>query len=194
VIKKRIGLIFGLLLFILNLNAQYSRKIEGDSFKIKIKHNFETFGDLIFELIPKLIKEIDPKIAAKNYLEYIKSTLNILGEDMNDMLDNAEEVKNAEAIDEAVTLIMQKFMNDLTKKENALKLSIYYLCFSEEVVFKINKNITICMQFFVNDMENIGRSGKDLSFIISAARGRLNKYLNDVINIFEEIFREHSLI
>jgi len=134
----------------------------GDSsFKITVECS-KDFTDsskekVILSTIENLVKEIDPAIAAKEYLDYLKTTFEKLKE--NFALSSLVESKTIEESSQKMNLFMQEMMKDLNEKENVLKQSVYFSTFSDEAISEVNNSIGMTIQSFAIEINNISVQG-----------------------------------
>ena len=112
---------------------------------------------VILSTIENLVKEIDPTTAAKEYLDYLKTTFEKLKN--NPLLNCVKEFKTIEEASQGFSLLMQEMMKDLSKKENVLKQSVYFAALSDEAIAEINNAMGLTMQRFAMELNTIAVEG-----------------------------------
>ncbi len=137
-----------------------TKKFGDSSFKITVKCSKDLAASskekVILSTIEKLVKEIDPTTAAKEYLNYLKSTFEKLKQ--NQIFSSVKELESLESIEEKAqkfNLIMQELMKDLSKKENVLRQSVYFAALSDEAIMDINSTMGTAMQSFMIELNTI---------------------------------------
>lgn len=108
---------------------------------------------VILSTVENLVKEIDPTIAAKEYLDYLKTIFEKLKE--NPIFGSLGESKTIEEASQEMNLVMQKMMQDFSKKENVLKQSVYFAALSDEAIAEINRAMGMTMQNFMIELNAI---------------------------------------
>ena len=138
-------------------STSVTQKFGDSSFEITIKSSKELAGSskekVILNTIEKLVKEIDPTSAAKEYLNYLKSVLEELKN--NKIFSYEKETKSIEETAQELNLLMQDFMQKFSKKENVLRQSVYFAALSDEAITEINKAMGMAIQKFMIELNAI---------------------------------------
>ncbi|MBD3231663.1 hypothetical protein GF322_03295 [Candidatus Dependentiae bacterium] len=161
-----------------------TEKTFGDSdFEITIKFSGETNiskEKLILNTIEKLIKDIDPNVAAKEYVEYMKSTFEQVRK--LDFGNVAKDCKTIEEVCQNISQMINKLQSELTTKEKLLKQSVAFASFTDEAIKDINLASSNEMQkYFLNINTFIRNKTKNIDKNSQEEVDKINKEIQEMI-------------
>ncbi len=140
-----------------DVSSIVEKKFGDSSFEITVKCSKDLDNvskeKFILNTIENLIKEIDPTTAAKGYLEYLQSAFEKLKN--NEVFKSIKDSKSIEESSLKINQFMQEWMKDLSKKENVLKQSVYFVALSDEAINEINMAMGMAIQSFMMELNTI---------------------------------------
>lgn len=140
-----------------NTSSIVEKKFGDESFEITVKcskdMDSENNEKLILNIIEKLTKEINPTVAAKEYLGYVRSIFDKLKE--KSIFNSVKDCKSIEESSLKINQVMQEWMKEISSKDNVLKQSVYFVALSDAAIADIYSAMGMVTQSFMIEINTI---------------------------------------